>query len=283
MSNEHEHAGPTITILFRQIFDGPPIAVSAHRDEGEAARALGRLALERRMPAGVYFTECIPLVDVTLSGRIVVDVLEPVDEVQAQPDVDPAGVADLALRQRHADLAGALGLNEPRPWSDMCREVRAHRRVSEDDEVERVKVGKALGMVWDDANGVPTWRALRAQARRARDLGGEAFVTALRSALEPCGPGVVDMTRPELIGQVRRLVNEGLATVSAELRARLVRELDPNWRSNRERLERAGAEYHRFVSRFRGADWDELEQTTRDDRARTAQCIVRAYLTDPEG
>lgn len=231
------------------------------------ALAMGGRHLDPATPGGAVALETAR--DVIGMARL--GVYEP-----AQPDVDPAGAADLVARQCVADLAGALGLNEPRPWPDMCREVRAHRHVAEDGEAERVKTATALGMPRPTADQpTPSWRAIRAQARRARDLGGESFVSALRNVLDDCGPGVADMTRPELLGQVRRLVGQSdrLARLVGDDPARV--QLDSE---SLERALRAHWDAHRVTTAWENAPGPDQER-----ELRAVERIICAYLADPEG
>lgn len=143
-----EYNGPTVAVLVREhptIWGAIAVeVVSVHRNDRDAATGLAA-----RIIAG----------DAASSGWRVVTVPAP-------------GLAADGTDQRDADLAAALGMDEPAAWPTMCRKVRG--------------------------------------LRQATDEAGEPYVLAdLRKALAPAQhhPAMVErMTPTQLLDLVRTLV-----------------------------------------------------------------------------
>jgi len=290
-----DYSGPTVAVLVRVTLSGREVD-SAYPDEDEAAYALGKDVLAGQVaPATAWEVHTVPAP--LLVRR---DVGQPVEhEPESVGDLDaiaatishartgrpwhevrttPGGAGDLeaarkvlavvgqrmrdARDQRDADLAAALGMDEPQPWPTMCRKVRGLRQA----EDERGTGGGALGpQLWAalEPTGISVGADEAAMVARVRDLVQNVrdgltedgrvrkLYRELRNALRPAqtDPTAVDrMTRGALLDLVRSVVEAANTPAvdpladpdrATELRARLVRELDPAHAGNVDRLSAA--------------------------------------------
>lgn len=277
----NDYSGPIVAVLVRNVLVGRPQVDSVHPDEDEAAFYLGREIIAGRANAGIgWEVSMVP-------APILPDALG--SQPTQQPEVEPAGVANLAadqvMRQCVADLAAALGLSDTaRPadhrdaWVAMCDAVRNIRSTVEDDQAERVKVMNALHP-GSGTNAVAarvdlaTWAELREQIRVQRERSGESFVAALRDRLAPVyGPAAADGNRPALLGMVTSVVAQV---------ARLLGDDPERVQLDSEGVERA-LRAHWTAHRVSDA-WDRAPEPDRERERLAVERIVRAYLTESEG
>jgi hypothetical protein len=269
--NMDDYDGPRVAVLV-EVMDGVTAVDSAHPDEDEAAHYLGQLLLKggtqyERASAWALVYVPAPLLARPLTGSSVVDLDA---ETRAAIRADAESVA------------------------------------REQDEAERHKMAVVLGLrSIPDEPIVPSWRTIRTQARRIKDLGGESFVAALRKVLGPAlndAGKVQDMTRPQLLDLVRSVVEATsirpeVSTVVQDLRRALEPITGPNWSGvdgtlvtivqglveasqNREPdaegIDRA-LRAHWIAHRVSEA-WDRAPEPDRERERLAVERIIRAYL-----
>lgn len=226
-----DYSGPTVAVLVRELLGAGSVREvdSVHPDRGEAARWLGQMLMDGTAPAG---TASWSLVIVPAPSLADYDAGQPVEH---EPLQDQSGSG----QQRGAELAAALDVAiGEMSWSAMCRKVRALR-----------------------------------QAEDERGTGGPELGAQLWAALEPTGISE-GADEADMVARVRELAEAANTPAvdpladpdrAADLRARLVRELDPDLPANAERLDRAAD----ALSDYRGTPANEA-----------TAAIVDAYLRE---